>query len=313
MANRFEQLVEYIINDDQDKARALFHDIVVEKSRDIYEGLVDEELADEADISDEPVDDLADEIDADEEGLDGDIVDTDDLSGDEDFDDEGMGDEEFDDEVAGDLEDEVLDLRSEFDALKAEFEALKAEEAEEPEHADLDLDSDEDSDFDMDDEMGDEEFDNDEEFGDEGIGGDMGDEDMDDEELVREYVEKVNLPSNKSEGGEVGAGKSVGVNKKSIVDNMKNDMGGTNKNMNKTGTEATPDGNSPKQANNYGTKGKGDLPHAGQFKNVPGNKKVWDKKEGMNWQSAKSGEGKTVGSNGSVSVNSKNTLQGGRK
>ena len=33
--NKYEQLIEYIINEDEDKAKALFHDIVVEKSRDI--------------------------------------------------------------------------------------------------------------------------------------------------------------------------------------------------------------------------------------------------------------------------------------
>ena len=41
--NKYEQLVEFIINDENDKARELFHQIVVEKSRDIYESLVAEE------------------------------------------------------------------------------------------------------------------------------------------------------------------------------------------------------------------------------------------------------------------------------
>jgi hypothetical protein len=35
--NKFEQLIEYVINDEDQKARALFHDIVVGKSREIYE------------------------------------------------------------------------------------------------------------------------------------------------------------------------------------------------------------------------------------------------------------------------------------
>jgi hypothetical protein len=30
--NRFEQLIEYVINDEEAKARELFHDIVVEKA-----------------------------------------------------------------------------------------------------------------------------------------------------------------------------------------------------------------------------------------------------------------------------------------
>ena len=42
--NKYEQLIEHIINNDEAKARALFHDIVVEKSRDIYESLMDEHI-----------------------------------------------------------------------------------------------------------------------------------------------------------------------------------------------------------------------------------------------------------------------------
>ena len=41
--NKFEQLIEYVINDEQEKARELFHDIVVEKSREIYEEIMSEE------------------------------------------------------------------------------------------------------------------------------------------------------------------------------------------------------------------------------------------------------------------------------
>jgi hypothetical protein len=40
--NKYEQLIEHIINDDEAKARALFHQIVVERSREIYESLMDE-------------------------------------------------------------------------------------------------------------------------------------------------------------------------------------------------------------------------------------------------------------------------------
>ena len=43
--NKFEQLLELLINEDNDKAEQLFHEIVVEKSRDIYEGLADSETA----------------------------------------------------------------------------------------------------------------------------------------------------------------------------------------------------------------------------------------------------------------------------
>ena len=45
MSNKFEQLLELLINEENEKAEALFHEIVVEKSRDIYEGLADETSA----------------------------------------------------------------------------------------------------------------------------------------------------------------------------------------------------------------------------------------------------------------------------
>ena len=43
--NKFESLLELLINEENDKAEQLFHEIVVEKSRDIYENLADSESA----------------------------------------------------------------------------------------------------------------------------------------------------------------------------------------------------------------------------------------------------------------------------
>jgi len=48
MSNKFESLLELLINEENDKAEALFHEIVVEKSRDIYENLADGEVKAEA-------------------------------------------------------------------------------------------------------------------------------------------------------------------------------------------------------------------------------------------------------------------------
>ena len=39
--NKYEQLIESILNEDESAAKALFHDIVVAKSREIYESLMD--------------------------------------------------------------------------------------------------------------------------------------------------------------------------------------------------------------------------------------------------------------------------------
>ena len=131
--NKFEKLIEYVINDEDAKAQDLFHEIVVEKSREIYENLMSEE---------DQVDDLIDDIEADEEGVaeaEEDDMDMDMDMGDEESDndmdmDMDMGDEEGDEE---DLEDRVVDLEDQLQELMAEFEALMADEAEEPEHADM--------------------------------------------------------------------------------------------------------------------------------------------------------------------------------
>ena len=64
--NKYEQLIEHIINDETDKARELFHKIVVEKSRDIYESLIDEQDLDE--VGGNPVEGLAQDVQMDEEG-----------------------------------------------------------------------------------------------------------------------------------------------------------------------------------------------------------------------------------------------------
>ena len=62
MSNKFEQLLDYLVNEEMDKANELFHEIVVEKSREIYENMIaeeaDEELTKEAqDDVDESMDD----------------------------------------------------------------------------------------------------------------------------------------------------------------------------------------------------------------------------------------------------------------
>jgi len=45
MDNRkFEKLIDLIINENEEQARALFHDIVVEKSREIYENMMDDDM-----------------------------------------------------------------------------------------------------------------------------------------------------------------------------------------------------------------------------------------------------------------------------
>jgi hypothetical protein len=155
MTNKFEQLIEYVINDEEAKAKELFHDIVVEKSREIYENLMNEEEEDldEAKEEDEELDEAAEE-DGEEldENFGGDAAD--DLIHDVETEEEGMqeGEEEFDgeeefggeEESGEDLEDRVVDLEDKLDELMAEFESLMGDEAGEEhgeEEIDVDLDA----------------------------------------------------------------------------------------------------------------------------------------------------------------------------
>jgi hypothetical protein len=59
MSTKFEQLLDLIVNEEMDKANELFHEIVVEKSRDIYENLIAEEEQEDPDME-ESVDDDTD-------------------------------------------------------------------------------------------------------------------------------------------------------------------------------------------------------------------------------------------------------------
>ena len=291
MNNKYEQLVEFIINDETDKARELFHTIVVEKSRDIYESLIDEQ--DLAEVGGNEVEDLVDEITIDEEG----ISEEDEEAAEEpalDAEEELGGEEDASD---AELEDRVVDLEDALDELKAEFDALMAGEEHE-EEAMPGIHGDDDGDV----EVGNEEFyeaEHKEEDADE-LDEAKHEEDAEDEmdeSIVREYVEKVAAPAN-AEGAAVGTGKSVAVNKKSTVAG-KNDMGGTA--VTSHGGNANQDGNRPTASE----KPKGDLVSNPQ--NKPGanaGKTAFKTKETQQGGQ----EGKLAGHNGSVAVNKTSPL-----
>ena len=135
---KFEKMLELLINEDRDAAEELFHEIVVEKSRDIYEGLLESDLEDEdiEEASEEDDDDAVEE--STDEELDEFAVEADPMGGDPaddmigDIEMDG-GDDEGDDmdmddegEEAGDdeVEDRIEDLEDALDELKAEFEAM---------------------------------------------------------------------------------------------------------------------------------------------------------------------------------------------
>jgi len=140
--NKFEQLIEYVINDEESKARELFHDIVVEKSREIYENLMAEEAEEdleegvedieegeedlEEDMGGDASDDLIDDVEAEEEsGMN--------MEGEEDMAGDDMGDDDMADmgDMGGDeggsepaSKDDILNLEDKLDQLMAEFEDL---------------------------------------------------------------------------------------------------------------------------------------------------------------------------------------------
>ena len=258
MADRkkFEEMLERLINEDKEGAEAIFHELVVEKSRDIYESLLeddedieetsDDEEVDEASKDEEEDEDKVDEAsdeDADEEtnedfNLDEFEVEADPMAamGGDPADDmmgdiEMGGDEEGEEGPEGDVEDRVEDLEDALDELKAEFEKLMAGEEGEEEHGDMDMGGDEEGDEGEEDE-GDEEK--------EAFNFGEAKEKKDDKkadkkaekkssaEQMREYVEKVTATMGDD-----------GANTKSIVAS-KNDMGGTAKNLNQAGTEKSP-------------------------------------------------------------------------
>jgi len=140
-STKLEQILELLINEDQEKATELLHQIVIEKARSIYGELVQE--SDECDLTDS-FSNAKDQIDNEETmeavGGEGDVkadfiddVETDTESQEGDEDENGEESEENE----GTVEDRVEDLESELENLRAEFDRLMADEAGEEEHSDL--------------------------------------------------------------------------------------------------------------------------------------------------------------------------------
>ena len=175
--NKFEQLIEYVINDEEAKARELFHDIVVEKSRAIYEEMMEEETVEESEeqideesthdeddkaekagrkvTKDIEYDDKKDKMDESEEAVAEDLGgdQADDLIDDIEVEEEGLsmegeGSDDMGEEMAdADIEDRVVDLEDKLDELMAEFEALMGDQG------DADVDTEMDMEVDSDDGM----------------------------------------------------------------------------------------------------------------------------------------------------------------
>jgi hypothetical protein len=253
-----QQMLEHLVNDDQAKAEELFHEYVVTASREIYESLIDSEIAEEKEEDDEEVEEASEEDKDDEDKVDEEFEDIaiegDDempaMGGDPTDDLEGDIDAEMDDEEGEKSEEELFqDLDSIVDELQAKFDELKGGD-------------------DMGD-MGDD--------GEEGGNPFAKEEGMGDLATVREYVEKVANGHGAEKKGQ-GEGQFSGtgshsdkpnVNAKSIVAG-KNDMGGTTANI-LSGKNGTPGSETGELKGSGLLKGKPTEDNAGNI-NVPGGK-----------------------------------------
>lgn len=154
---KFEQLIDLIINENEEQARQLFHEIIVEKSREIYESIMDEEMMDESmgmeDDMEEgmggQVGDLLDEINAEEEMSE----DEEDISIDDEEEVELMPGDEDGDMGEEDLEDRIVDVEEKVDELERLMAEFQAEMGGDDDMGDMDDMGDEEADM----EMGDEE------------------------------------------------------------------------------------------------------------------------------------------------------------
>ena len=213
--SKFELMLDALINEQQDKAKEIFHDIVVEKSREIYENLLADDMEEEdmeENLYVEPTDGQEESF-GDEEDSDSDIGGdaSDDFMSDVGDDEEGSEDDMGDE---GDIEDRVMDLEDALDELKAEFEQLMSGEEGEGHEMD-DMGGDDMGGMGMDEPE-------DESYAFE-AGEDDEDEDDLEESLMREYVEKVSAPKMGDNG----------VNTRSVVAKP-NRMGGTSANIAKS-------------------------------------------------------------------------------
>ena len=237
---KFEKLIDLVINEDNERANELFHEICVEKSREIFESILAEddmdmeddslEEGDEGDMGGQ-VGDLLDEITTEEEGMteEEDI----DFSDDEvDFDDEDM-----DDEDGEEIEDAVIRIEDKLDQLMAEFESIMGG---------------------GDDDMGDMDDDD---------MGDMDDDDMDEAMMEAVMLKKVSVTHGDN-----------GVQTKSPNTNNSGQAGMDSHPVKFSGAaESVP--TAPKAPSNFYSKGETSVKGAGNFKNSPGKDNFKDKGE----------------------------------
>jgi len=214
MSTKFEQLLDLIVNEDKQKAEELFHAIVVEKSREIYENLIAEEEEENSDMeeaeesNEDPVEEGADDVEESddmdesidlEDSYSMEADDEDPMSGSGDATDEfgsDIGSDEMDGEEDPEEQEDnaIMDIKTAIQELEAAFAELEQAQGGEASHGDFG--SEEEPKMGM---MGDK---------DEGMM--MGKPAYEGRRITREYTEKVGNDweknSQKSQGQYVGSG-----------------------------------------------------------------------------------------------------------
>lgn len=280
MSTKFEQLLDLIVNEESEKAQELFHAIVVEKSREIYENLIaeEEDESKEMDEAEEDQEESVEEAEEDQEesveenmdledsySMEADEEDPMSASGDatDDFgskiSSDDMGDEEPESE-----DDAIMDIKTAIQELEAAFAEL--EQAKGMGGDDMGFGSNEEPKMGMDDKPEDEMM---------GM--------REGRRITREYTEKVGNDweknSQKSQGQYVGSGSGdkdgSPVEGKSPIASGKNKPGPAGVgagNLNQGATEGQSNtGTSPGKVNNGITKTGGEKFASGNG-NVPGGK-----------------------------------------
>jgi len=151
--SKFETLLDLLVNEQKDEAEKLFHEIVVEKSRQIYEGILaeDEEVEETSETdeveeaSDNDDDAETDEVKEDDvdEAMHGDDKKKKKMKKDEEVDEATESSEETIEEIGGDQTDDLISdieaeemfapLEKELDELKAEFAKMMDSDDDQPE------------------------------------------------------------------------------------------------------------------------------------------------------------------------------------
>ena len=248
---KYEQLMDLVINEgtDSEHAKELFHDIVVERSREIFESIMAEEMDDDM-MEDEmggQVGDLLDEISAEESGM------TEEDESDIEFDDEAEedGDDlthdleaDHDEDGGEEVEDAVIRIEDKLDQLMAEFEDIMGGGAEE------DFGGEEEMDFGGDDEEM--------EFGAE-----------EDEEAMMEAIQLKKISVTHGDNGVQTKSPGLQGSGQAGMDSHPVKFSGA--------SEAVP--TAPKAPSNFYSKGETSVKGAGNFKNAPGKDNFKDKGE----------------------------------